>query len=78
MFTVKKQLTTVERYCPSGHILPELLSLNNHLSFCYVCGKPIEERPVTYDAPYCANCNNPVVPSWNYCPYCGIAAYKHA
>jgi len=71
MFTVKK-VTTFECYCPNGHTpLSDLLPQGSHsVRFCHICGMPIEERQVTYDAPYCADCNNPVHPSWNYCPYC--------
>ena len=72
MFTVKK-VTTVECYCPHGHTpLTNLLPQEQHSPpFCHICGLPIEQRQVTYDAAYyCADCNNPVHPSWNYCPYC--------
>ena len=72
MFAVKK-VTTTERYCPNGHIpLPDLLAQSSHsVRFCHICGLSVKERRVPYDAPYCAVCNNPVHPSWNYCPYCG-------
>ncbi|MBA7650602.1 hypothetical protein ES703_58412 [subsurface metagenome] len=72
MFEVKST-PTVERYCPNGHPpLPDLRSEDDHsIKFCPICGTPIEERPITYDAAYCANCNNLVNPTWNYCPYCG-------
>jgi len=72
MFAVKK-VTTIERYCPNGHILlPDLLAQNSHsVRFCYICGLSVKEKQVPYDVPYCAVCNNPVNPSWNYCPYCG-------
>jgi len=72
MFAVKR-VTTVERYCPNGHILlPDLLAQSSHsVRFCYICGLSVKEKQVPYDAAYCAVCNNPVNPSWNYCPYCG-------
>lgn len=72
MFTVKRVIT-FERYCPNGHpTLPDLLpQSNNSVKYCHVCGTSIEERQVPYDAAFCADCNNPVHPSWNYCPYCG-------
>jgi hypothetical protein len=68
-----KEINTVERCCPNGHNpLPDLWPEDNHsVKFCYECGASIEERQATYDAAYCANCNNPVNPTWNYCPYCG-------
>ena len=72
MFTVKK-VTTFEGYCPNGHKpLFDLPSETNHsVRFCHICGTSIEERVVSYDAAYCSNCNSPVNPAWNYCPYCG-------
>ena len=72
MFTVTK-VTTFEGYCPNGHTpLPDLFPLStNSVKFCHTCGIPLKERQVTHDAAYCADCNNPVDPSWNYCPYCG-------
>jgi len=72
MFKVETR-PTIERYCPRGH--PPLLGLwpedAHSVKFCHICGIPIEERQATYDAAYCANCNNPINPTWNYCPYCG-------
>jgi len=72
MFTVKK-VTTLERYCPNGHEpFPDLSPETNHsLKFCHICGASIEERQQLYDAAYCFNCNKPVDPAWDYCPYCG-------
>ena len=71
MFRVK-QLPTIEDYCPNGHTpLSDLFPQSTRLvKFCHICGAPLEERQVTHDAAYCSNCNNPVDPSWNYCPYC--------
>ncbi|GAI14293.1 unnamed protein product, partial [marine sediment metagenome] len=75
MFAVKN-VTTVERYCPNGHeALPDLWREDDHsVKFCPICGIPVEERIVPYDAPYCSDCNKPVNPSWNYCPYCDSPA----
>ncbi len=72
MFTVKK-VTTLERYCPNGHEpLPRLFPETDHqVRFCHICGALVEERQETCDAAYCSNCNKPVDPAWNYCPYCG-------
>jgi len=72
MFAVKKVIT-IELCCPNGHILlPDLLAQSSHsVKFCHICGLSVKERQVPYDAPCCAVCNNPVNPSWNYCPYCG-------
>ena len=72
MFKVQERSIT-ERYCPNGHEpLFDLFSETDHsVKFCRICGASIEERQVTYDAAYCANCNSPVNPTWNYCPYCG-------
>lgn len=71
MFRVK-QVPTIEKYCPNGHTpLPDLPSpYTRPVKFCHICGAPLEESQVTHDVAYCANCNNPVDPSWNYCPYC--------
>ena len=73
MFTTKR-VTTFERYCPHGHTLPpSLLPQSNHSGrFCPTCGLPTEERQESYDAAYCADCNNPVNPGWRYCLYCGL------
>jgi len=72
MFTVKR-VTTVEHHCPNGHTpLPDLFP-DHSVKFCHICGLPLEERQEPYDAAYCANCNSPVNPIWNYCPYCGQA-----
>lgn len=71
MFTVKKE-TTTERYCPHGHEpLSELRTDDHKVKFCHVCGASIEERQSPYHAAYCSDCNSPVNPLWNYCPYCG-------
>ncbi|MBA7637668.1 hypothetical protein ES703_45314 [subsurface metagenome] len=71
MFTFK-EATTVERYCPTRHTLLDPLPQSNQpIKFCSTCGMPLGERKVTYDAPYCANCDSPVEPWWDYCPYCG-------
>ncbi len=72
MFKVEKTITT-ERCCPNGHSpLPNLWPENDHsVKFCPICGTSIEEEQTVYDAALCANCNNPVHPSWNSCPYCG-------
>lgn len=72
MFKVEERSIT-ERYCPNGH---ELLSApfpewDAPIKFCHICGMPILERQVTYDAAICSECNSPVNPEWNYCPYCG-------
>jgi len=74
MFKVEKG-TTSERYCPKGHQpIPNFSPEDDpKVKFCHVCGAPIQERQVTYDVAYCANCNNQVYPYWNYCPYCGQA-----
>ncbi len=69
MFTVRG-VTTVEYYCPSGHML-ELPVGDHSVRFCHVCGLPVDARSVPYDAPYCADCNGPVDPDWSCCPYCG-------
>ncbi len=70
MFKVETSRFT-ERYCPNGH---ELLPQNDHqVKFCHICGAPVRERLTVYDAAICANCNNQVDPTWNYCPYCGQA-----
>lgn len=72
MFTVKKVIT-FERYCTKGHTpLPDLWPRCKHsVGFCHICGMPLQERPVPYDAAYCTDCNHPVDPSWNCCPCCG-------
>lgn len=72
MFTVKK-VPRVECHCPKGHTLPPDLFPQSSYSvrFCSICGMPTEEKQITYDAAFCANCNNPVDPTWNYCQYCG-------
>ena len=72
MFTVKR-VTTVEHHCPNGHTpLPDLFPEDDHsVKFCHLCGAPISQQETTYDAAFCANCGNPVHPTWNYCPYCG-------
>jgi len=72
MFTVKR-VTTVEHHCSNGHTpLPDLLPQSSHLvRFCHICGASTEEGQTTYDAAFCANCDSPVHPTWNYCPYCG-------
>ncbi|MBA7468399.1 hypothetical protein ES707_03647 [subsurface metagenome] len=71
MFKVETRPTT-ERYCPQGH---QPLSGSwpgaNPVKFCHICGASIKEREVTYDAAVCANCNSPVSPDWDFCPYCG-------
>lgn len=72
MFIVEK-ITTIERYCPDGHTPVPDLPQSNNLRFCPICGASIEEHQTTYDAALCANCNNRVCPTWNYCPYCGRA-----
>lgn len=74
MFKVETRPTT-ERYCPNGHEpLPDLWPEDDHsVKFCHICGTSIEEHPTTYDAAFCANCNSPVNPASNYCPYCGQA-----
>jgi len=64
MFVVKA-VTTFEGYCAKGH---PSLPLQR---FCRICGGSIKERQVSCDAAYCSNCNSRVVPTWNYCPYCG-------
>lgn len=75
MFKVETRPTT-ERYCPNGHPpLPDLFSETNHsVKFCHICGTSTEEQQTTYDAAFCANCNSPVNPSWNFCPYCGVGS----
>jgi hypothetical protein len=72
MFKVETKRYT-ERYCPNGHqpLLDLLLETNHSVKFCHICGTSIEEHQVTYDAALCANCNSPVNPAWNFCPYCG-------
>jgi len=62
MFAIKKG-TKFESRCPNGH----------SLEFCPVCGLPVSVLELPCDTPYCDNCNNPVDPCWNYCPYCGQA-----
>lgn len=77
MFKVETRPTT-ERFCPNGHpTLPDLWPEHDHqVKFCHECGAPIEERQTTYDAAVCSNCNKPVNPTWNYCPYCGLGAQQ--
>lgn len=70
MFVVER-VTTFEYYCPNGHTPPQPMPQSQRLRFCHSCGLPLEERQESYDASYCANCRNPVDPSWNHCPYCG-------
>jgi len=72
MFTVKKVIT-FEQYCPQGHTPPSnpWPQSNHGARFCDFCGSFLEERRLTFDAPYCAECNNPVGPGWNHCRYCG-------
>ena len=72
MFKVE-QKTYTERYCPNGHepLVGPLPEWDAPIKFCHICGASIEERPTTYDAALCTNCNNPVNPQWNFCPYCG-------
>jgi hypothetical protein len=72
MFKVETR-KVMDRWCPNGHTpLLDLFPEDDHsVKFCHICGLPLEERQESYDAPYCANCNSPVHPTWNYCPYCG-------
>jgi len=74
VFRVEKR-TTTERYCRNGHnLMPHLWpGDDDSVKFCHICGASIEERQTIYDAALCANCNNPVHPTWNYHPYCGQA-----
>ncbi|MBU0847371.1 zinc ribbon domain-containing protein [Patescibacteria group bacterium] len=72
MFKVR-EATTVEHRCPNGHnlLLNPRSENDQSVKFCHLCGASLEEQQAPYHAAYCANCNNPVYPDWNYCPFCG-------
>ena len=69
MFAVKKG-TVIEVYCPHGH-QTDLLDPSRPIKFCHTCGTLLKQRQIRYDAPYCADCDSPVDPCWDYCSYCG-------
>ena len=71
MFKVE-QKTYTERYCPNGHepLVAPLLGWDDPIKFCHICGALILERQATCDAAMCSECNRPVNPEWNFCPYC--------
>ena len=74
MFRVET-IDIIDRSCPNGHAIangrmPQDWKIAPE--FCHLCGAPLSLRAESYDAALCDNCNNLVVPSWNYCPYCGV------
>lgn len=72
MFKVETR-KVMGRWCPNGHapLLDLPLGSDRPPKFCHLCGAPISQLETTYDAAFCANCDSPVHPTWNYCPYCG-------
>lgn len=72
MFKVETR-EVMDRWCSNGHSpLPDPWPSSDHApKFCHLCGAPVRQQATTCDAALCANCNNPVDPTWNYCPYCG-------
>jgi len=74
MFRVET-INIIDRSCPHGHAvangrIPQNWKIDP--KFCHVCGAHLSLQEESCDVAFCAKCNNPVDPSWNFCPYCGV------